>query len=809
MSNQFDKFFSEEMMGAAEVFPIISLDERSQDIQLEEGAVLPILPLRNMVIFPGVLMPVAVARPKSLKLIRHAHENEKLIGVCSQVDKKLEDPNVNQLYEIGTAAHIVRILEMPDGSTTVILEGKLRFKLGDVVSTKPYMKARVSPLVDIMPDDKKSDGVFPALVSSIKDLATEIIVNSGMFPPETTFAIRNIESPSFLINYVSANFGFQIKDKIQLLTLDKVIDRGYSLLELLNKESQLLEIKLNIQNKAKAGIDQQQREYFLQQQMKTIQNELGGASPEQDIADFKSRASAKKWNEAVRKVFEKELRKLERTNQHSPDYSVQLNYIETMLDLPWNEYTEDNFNLDNVAKVLDADHFGMEKVKDRIIEHLAVLKLKGDMKSPIICLYGPPGVGKTSLGKSIARALGRKYVRVSLGGLHDEAEIRGHRRTYIGALPGRIMQNILKAESANPVFVLDEIDKITADYKGDPSSALLEVLDPEQNVAFHDNYLDVDFDLSKVMFIATANHLNTIPRPLLDRMELIEVSGYTQEEKVEIAKRHLIAKELDNHGLKARQVALRKPVISQIIESYTRESGVRSLNRQIAALMRKIAKMVATDAEYNPVISKEDLKTYLGVPKYSKEKYQGNDYTGVVTGLAWTQVGGEILLVESSLSKSKSPKLTLTGNLGDVMKESAMLALEYIKSHAEDLKIDPLLFDDWNVHVHVPEGAIPKDGPSAGITMVTALASAFTRRKVRKNIAMTGEITLRGKVLPVGGIKEKILAAKRAGITDIVLSKENEKDIEEIKAVYLKGLRFHYVQDIMEVLEFTLLKEKV
>ncbi len=808
MSKQFDKFFTDEMMGATEVFPIISLDERSEDIQLEDGAVLPILPLRNMVVFPGVLMPIAVARPKSLKLIRDAHENDNLIGVCTQTDKKTEDPSINQLHSIGTVAKVIRILEMPDGTTTVIIEGKLRFKLGELVKTKPYMQVRVTPLIEVVPEDSKPEDVFPALVSSIKDLSVEMISNSGMMPPEITFAIRNIENPSFLINYISSNFSFPIKDKIKLLEFDAILDRGYSLLELLNKESQLLEIKMNIQNKVKAGIDQQQREYFLQQQMKTIQNELGGASPEQDIADFRERAANKKWGEQVQKTFEKELKRLERTNQHSPDYSVQLNYIETMLDLPWNEYTKDNFNLKHAVKVLDADHFGMEKVKDRIIEHLAVLKLKGDMKSPIICLYGPPGVGKTSLGKSIAKALNRKYVRVSLGGLHDEAEIRGHRRTYIGAMPGRIMQNILKAESSNPVFVLDEIDKITSDYKGDPSSALLEVLDPEQNMAFHDNYLDVDYDLSKVLFIATANHLNNIPRPLLDRMELIEVSGYTQEEKVEIAKRHLVQKELENHGLKSKHISLRKPVIAQMIESYTRESGVRSLNRQIAALMRKIAKMVATETDYNPIISKDDLKTYLGAPRFSKDKYQGNDYPGVVTGLAWTQVGGEILFIESSLSKTKTPRLTLTGNLGDVMKESAMLALEYIKSQADILNIDAELFDTRNVHVHVPEGAIPKDGPSAGITMVTALASAFTRRKVRKHIAMTGEITLRGKVLPVGGIKEKILAAKRAGITDIILSTNNQKDIDEIKAVYLKGLKFHYVDDIMEVLDFALLKSK-
>ncbi len=808
MNIRFDDFFSEDMMGSSDVFPIISLDESSYEISLNSGEVLPILPLRNMVIYPGVLLPVSVARPKSLKLVRHAHENDGLIGVCTQIDKKHEDPTIDQLYQMGTVAKVVRILEMPDNSTTVILEGKRRFRLGEQTTTKPYMKAKVHLVDDVLPEDNNT-GIFQALVSSIKDLATNIINNSGFLPPETSFAIRNIENPVFLINYVCVNFGLNVKEKIHLLEIDEILERGYQLLELLNKESQLLELKMSIQNKAKEGIDQQQREYFLQQQMKTIQNELGGSSPEQDVADFKQRAAAKKWNEATSKIFDKELKKLERMSQHSPDYSTQLNYIETMLDLPWNEFTEDNFNLKNAKKVLDTDHFGLETVKDRIIEHLAVLKLKGDMKSPIICLYGPPGVGKTSLGKSIARALNRKYIRVSLGGLHDEAEIRGHRRTYIGALPGRIMQNIQKAESANPFFVLDEIDKVTADYKGDPSSALLEVLDPEQNTTFHDNYLDVDFDLSKVMFVATANNLNTIPRPLLDRMELIEVSGYTQEEKVEIARRHLINKELENHGLKAGQVVLSKIVLQNLIESYTRESGVRELSRQIASLMRKIAKLVATGEKYNVELTVEDLKKYLGAPRYSRDKYQGNEYAGVVTGLAWTQVGGEILFVESSLSKSKSPRLTLTGNLGDVMKESAMLALEYIKSHAENLDIDPLLFDEWNVHVHVPEGAIPKDGPSAGITMVTALASAFTKRKVRKNLAMTGEITLRGKVLPVGGIKEKILAAKRAGITDIILCADNQKDIDEIKPIYLKGLKFHYVTDIMEVINFALLDEKI
>ncbi len=807
MSNRFDRSFSDEVeMGETDMFPVISLDDRSSEITTKSGDVLPILPLRNMVIYPGVLLPVSVARSKSLKLVRSVHENDGLMGVCTQLDKKIEDPTADELFQVGTIAHIVRILEMPDGSTTVILEGKKRFYLKEVVSEKPFMQARVEVLEDKAPD--LNDHLFLALISSIKDLTSKIITNSGIIPPEISFAIKNIENPTFLINYICVNFGLNVKDKQRLLEIIDVKERGYQLLELLSKEAQLVEIKMAIQNKAREGIDQQQREYFLQQQMKTIQSELGESSVEQEVEDFRERAAKKKWNEIVAREFERELKKLERMNQHAPDYSTQLNYIETMLNLPWNEYTKDSFNLKKAKRTLDRDHFGMETVKERILEYLAVLKLKGDMKSPIVCLYGPPGVGKTSLGKSIADALNRKYVRVSLGGLHDEAEIRGHRRTYIGAMPGRIIQNIQKAESSNPVFVLDEIDKVSADYKGDPSSALLEVLDPEQNTTFHDNYLDVDFDLSKVMFIATANNLGSIPRPLLDRMELIEVSGYTQEEKTEIALKHLVSKELKNHGLTDEQFVLTRPIVHLLIQNYTRESGVRELNRQIAGLMRKVAKNVASNIPYNVELTEEDLKTYLGVPRYNHEKYEGNEYAGVVTGLAWTQVGGEILVVESSLSRSKSPKLTLTGNLGDVMKESAMLALEYIKAHADKLGIDSAMFDEWNVHVHVPEGAIPKDGPSAGVTMATALASAFTKRKVRKNIAMTGEITLRGRVLPVGGIKEKILAAKRAGITDIVLCEYNRKDIEEIKAVYLKGLKFHYVNDLMEVIDFALLKEK-
>ena len=806
MSKSIKKIYVDNMEETGEMIPIISLDDRvgDEEFDLKSGEILPVLSLRNMVIFPGVLTPVSVARPKSLKLIREARENDTLIGVCTQIDTNIEDPTVEQLYPMGAIAQIVRILEMPDNSTTVILEGKRRFRLGEIVQEKPYLKAHVEVV-----EEKKfntKDKNFQALIASIKEIATNVINKSGTMPPETTFAIRNIENPVFLINYVCSNLGFDVKDKQRLLEINDPSKRGYELLELLNKESQLLDLKLSIQNKVKEDIDQQQREYYLQQQMKTIQHELGDLSPEEDLEDLRDRASKKKWGEAVEKTFNREFKKLQRMHPNAPDFSTQLNYLETLLDLPWNEYTKDNFNLKHAKKILDKDHFGMETVKERILEHLAVLKLKGDMKSPIICLYGPPGVGKTSLGRSVASALNRKYARVSLGGLHDEAEIRGHRRTYIGALPGRIIQNILKAESANPVFVLDEIDKVTADYKGDPSSALLEVLDPEQNMAFHDNYLDVDFDLSKVLFIATANNLNTIPRPLLDRMELIEVSGYTQEEKVEIAVRHLIPKELENHGLTDEQFVLAKPVIQVLIEKYTRESGVRSLDRQIASLMRKVAKKVASNEKYNIELTEEDLKTYLGAPRYSSDKYEGNDYTGVVTGLAWTQVGGEILFIESSLSKSKSPKLTLTGNLGDVMKESAILALEYIKSHANKLKIKPELFEEMSVHIHVPEGAIPKDGPSAGITMVTSLVSSFTGRKVRKNLAMTGEITLRGKVLPVGGIKEKILAAKRAGITDIILCADNQKDVDEIRKTYLKGLRLHYVRDIMEVVDYALLK---
>lgn len=799
-----DKFVFGDIIKDTEIFPLFEADDQNAgDFQLDSGEILPILPLRNMVLFPGVLLPVAVARPKSLKLVRSVYEAEKPIGVCTQVDKNVEEPEISDLYPMGVAAKIVRIFEMPDNSVTIILEGKKRFQLGEPAGKRNYLKAHVTTVEEELPD--ANDTHFIALVSNIRDTAIKIINNIGNVPQEATFALRNIDSPIALVNYICVNFGIALAEKQRLLAIDKVQERAYQLLELLNKEAQLLEIKMSIQDKAKEDIDRQQREYFLQQQMQTIQKELGGFSPEKDVADFRERAKQKKWDAKVAEQFEKELGKLERTSQHSPDYSVQLNYIETMLSLPWNEYTEDNFNLKRAQKILDHDHFGMETVKERILEYLSVLKLKGDMKSPIICLYGPPGVGKTSLGKSVASALNRQYVRMSLGGLHDEAEIRGHRRTYIGALPGRIIQNLQKAKSANPVFVLDEIDKLSADYKGDPSSALLEVLDPEQNSAFHDNFLDADFDLSKVLFIATANNINNIPRPLLDRMEMIEMSGYLLEEKIEIARKHLIPKELENHGVKPEQLQFSKTVIKQIIDDYTRESGVRELNRQIQSVIRKVVKKIAMEEEYNTNLTTEDIKTYLGAPRFSRDKYEGNDYTGIVTGLAWTQVGGEILFIECSLSPSKTPKLTLTGNLGDVMKESAILALEYIKSHAKDLDIDANLFETNSVHIHVPEGAIPKDGPSAGITMTTAMVSALKQHKVRKNLAMTGEITLRGKVLPVGGIKEKILAAKRAGITDIVLCVDNRKDVEEIKPIYVKGLTFHYVRDIKEVIDFAIL----
>lgn len=792
------------------VMPILTecdVDEDFTEGIEKVGDTIPILPLRNMVLFPGVALPVIIGRPKSMRLIKEAVHKKSLIGVVCQKEMDTEDPVLEDLYTTGVIADIVRVLEMPDGSTTVILQGKKRFELNELTETDPYLSGKITVLEDTKPD--KTDREFEALISTIKDLTIKMLGAVAEPPRDLIFSIKNNKNVLYVVNFSCSNIPSGSAEKQQLLLIGDLKERAYRLLFILNREYQLVELKASIQMKTHEDINQQQKEYFLQQQIKTIQEELGGNINELEIKELREKASRKKWPAEVAQVFEKELRKLERLHPQSPDYSVQTQYVQNIVNLPWNEYSKDNFNLSHAQKVLDRDHYGLEKVKERIIEHLAVLKLKGDMKSPIICLYGPPGVGKTSLGRSIAEALRRKYVRVSLGGLHDEAEIRGHRRTYIGAMCGRIIQNIQKAGTSNPVFILDEIDKITNDFKGDPASALLEVLDPEQNNAFHDNYLDIDYDLSKVMFIATANNLNTISQPLLDRMELIEVSGYIMEEKVEIAAKHLVPKQMDVHGLKKGSVKFPKKTLQVIVEAYTRESGVRELDKKIAKIMRKLARKVASDEPIPTSIKPEDLYEYLGAVEYSRDKYQGNDYAGVVTGLAWTAVGGEILFVESSLSKGKGSKLTLTGNLGDVMKESAMLALEYIHAHAAQFNINEELFENWNVHVHVPEGAIPKDGPSAGITMVTSLVSAFTQRKVKKNLAMTGEITLRGKVLPVGGIKEKILAAKRAGIKELILCKENEKDINEIKLEYLKGLVFHYVSDIQQVVDLALLREKV
>ena len=801
LSNDAEEFDSE-------FIPMISENDEDQLLkQADLPESLPILPLRNMVLFPGVVMPVTIGRSKSLKLVRETYQKEALLGVFTQIDSNVDDPGANDLHTIGLVARIVRILEMPDNTTTVIVQGMKRCELDELVSTEPYLQGRVK-IIEEAPYIK-DDREFEALIQAIKELSIKIIKNSGNMPHEATFAIRNIEQPFALVNFICSNFALKLQDKLNLLKMNDFKDRCYKLLEIMTRESQLLELKVSIQSKASENINQQQREYFLQQQIKTIQDELGGNTQEQDIIEMRNKGLKKKWAKEVGETFEKELAKLERTSPHSPDYSTQLNYLNYLLDLPWNEYSKDNFNLKRAAKVLDRDHYGLDKVKERILEHLAVLKLKGDMKSPIICLYGPPGVGKTSLGKSVAEALGRKYVRVSLGGLHDEAEIRGHRRTYIGAMPGRIIQNLIKAGTSNPVFILDEIDKIGNDFRGDPSSALLEVLDPEQNYAFHDNFIDIDFDLSKVLFIATCNNLSTVSAPLRDRMEIIDISGYLAEEKVEIAHKHLIPKELSNHGIPADKLQINKPAIKEIIESYTRESGVRELDKKIAKIMRKVAGKVASDDHFTETITPDKIKDYLGMVEFSRDTYQGNEYAGVVTGLAWTSVGGEILFIESSLSKGKAGKLTLTGNLGEVMKESAVIALEYIKSHASKLNIDDAVFENWNVHIHVPEGAIPKDGPSAGVTMVTSLVSSFTQRKVRENLAMTGEITLRGRVMPVGGIKEKILAAKRAGIKEIILCNENRKDIEDIKDIYIKGLKFHFVKDIREVLNIALLDELV
>ncbi|HEY8365993.1 MAG TPA: endopeptidase La [Bacteroidia bacterium] len=764
---------------------------------------LPILPLRNTVLYPGVVIPITVGRDKSIKLIQDANKGNKLIGVATQKDVQIEDPDFKDLHKIGTVAQILKMLKMPDGTTTCILQGRRKIGLVDEVTNTPYFKATYSIISDKKPSEK--DDEFNAIMSNVKDLAIQIIEQSPEIPTEATFAIKNIDSPSFLLHFICSNINASIFEKQQLLEFNSVKERALKVLELLSKELSILELKNQIRNKVKTDIDKQQRDYFLHQQLRQIQEELGEGSTK-EIENLKTRAESKKWSAEVADVFNKEIAKLERTNPASPDYGVSMNYVELLLDLPWNEYTEDIFDLKRAKEILDRDHFGMDKVKKRIIEHLAVLKLKGDMRSPILCLVGPPGVGKTSLGKSVAEALGRKYVRVALGGLKDESEIRGHRKTYIGAMPGRIIHNIKKVKSSNPVFILDELDKISSSLNGDPSSALLEVLDPEQNTTFHDNYLDLDYDLSKVFFIATANSLNSIQSALLDRMEVIQLSGYSLEEKVEIALRHLAKKQAAENGISKSDLKLNKKNVAYIIDNYTRESGVRNLERKIGAVARYIAVKKASGEPIPTSISTKLIEEILG-PPYGREKYIGNEFAGVVAGLGWTPVGGDILYIESLITKGRG-KLTLTGSLGNVMKESALLAFEYFKSKSKDFGIPYALFEHTNIHIHVPEGATPKDGPSAGITMFTSIASAFTQRLVKDKLAMTGEITLRGEVLPVGGIKEKILAAKRGGITDIILCHKNQKDVLEIEQEYLEGLTFHYVSRMEEVAKIALTNKK-
>ena len=789
----------------SEFFPLMSSEDEEEMNNEALPEILSILPLRNTVLFPGVVIPITVGRDKSIKLIRDANKGKRMIGVVSQQDVGIEDPTFDQLNKVGTIALIIKMLQMPDGNTTVILQGKKRFILKDEVQSVPYIKATIEPFKEVK---HKEDKEFKAMISSIKDMAMSIIQLSPNIPSEAGIAIRNIESTSFLINFISSNMNADMIAKQQLLEETNLRNRANLVLEHLTLDLQMLELKNQIQSKVRVDLDKQQRDYFLNQQLKTIQEELGGNTPDLEIDSLKLRATKKKWAKEVKDHFNKELEKLARTNPAAADYSVQINYLELLLDLPWNEFTKDNFDLKRAQKVLDKDHFGLDKVKQRIIEYLAVLKLKHDMKAPILCLVGPPGVGKTSLGKSIAKALGRKYVRMALGGIRDEAEIRGHRKTYIGAMPGRIIQSVKKAGAANPVFILDEIDKVGNDFRGDPSSALLEVLDPEQNSTFYDHYVEMDFDLSNVMFIATANSLSSIQPALLDRMEIIEVNGYTIEEKVEIAKQHLVPKQREAHGLKTKDVVIKPDIIEKVIVDYTRESGVRALEKKLGSLVRGVAKNIAMEEPYNPTVNKSEVEKILGAPIYDKDLYEGNDVAGVVTGLAWTSVGGDILFIEASLSPGKG-RLTLTGSLGDVMKESVTIALAYLRAHSSYFDIDPRLFDQWDIHVHVPAGATPKDGPSAGVTMLTALTSAFTQRKIKPHLAMTGEITLRGRVLPVGGIKEKILAAKRANIKEIILCASNRKDILEIKEDYIKDLQFHYVTAMREVIDLALLNEKV
>ncbi len=799
--------FSDLIDSETEFIPLLSSEDEEAMNMEEVPEILPVLPLRNTVLFPGVVIPITVGRDKSIKLIREFYKGTRIIGVVAQKDAAIEDPEFTDLHTVGTVAYIIKILQMPDGSNTAIIQGKRRFTINELVQSDPYIMASVTAFeAPIIPQE---NGEFSALISSLKDLAIQIVTKSPNIPSEAAFAIKNIESPSFLVHFISSNLNIELADKQKLLEVSDLTECANLVLSYLTKELQVADLKQHIQNKVKTDLDKQQRDFILNQQLKTIQEELGGSPNAQEINSLREQAKEKKWSKEVSDVFEKEMNKLQRMHPMAAEYSIQTNYLETLVQLPWGEYTMDNLDLHHAQRILDEDHFGLEKVKERIIEHLAVIKLKRDLKSPILCLVGPPGVGKTSLGKSIARALGRKYTRMSLGGLRDESELRGHRKTYIGAMPGRILQSLKKVKSSNPVFVLDEIDKVMGmNINGDPQAALLEVLDPEQNVAFYDNYLEIEFDLSRIMFIATANTLSTIHPALRDRMEIIDIPGYLLEEKVEIAIRHLLPKQLNDHGVKKSQLQFNKALLQKIIEDYTRESGVRSLEKSIAKIIRSKVKSIVSNEKFNKKLSEADLKKIMGIPIFQAEKYITNEIAGVVTGLAWTMAGGEILFIEVSLSRGKGD-LTLTGNLGDVMKESASIALAYLKAHSEVFGIDPGVFQFWNVHIHVPEGATPKDGPSAGITMFTALASAFTQRKVRERLAMTGEITLRGKVLPVGGIKEKMLAARRANLTDIVLSKENQKDIEEIKADYVKGLRFHYIDEMKEIKDIALLKERV
>jgi len=790
----------------AELIPLLTAEDEEEMNSEKLPETLAILPLRNTVLFPGVVIPITAGRDSSIALIKDANNGNKIIGVVSQKDADVEEPGVGDINTLGTVARILRVLQMPDGNTTVIIQGKKRFEVAEILTEKPYMTATVREASEDRPEPMNQE--FDAIIESVKELALKIIKDNPNIPSDASFAIKNIQSDSFLINFVSSNLSVGVKEKQELLEIPSLQERALAILKYMNVELQKLELKNDIQSKVRTDLDQQQREYFLHQQMKTIQEELGGASYEEEIDEMRQKAKKKKWGKKVEEHFTKELSKMQRMNPQVAEYSIQRNYLDLFLDLPWNHFSKDKFDIKRAQKILDRDHYGLEDVKRRIIEYLAVLKLRNDMKSPILCFYGPPGVGKTSLGKSIAEALGREYVRISLGGLRDEAEIRGHRKTYIGAMPGRIIQSLKKTGTSNPVFILDEIDKLSNSNQGDPSSAMLEVLDPEQNNDFHDNFLEMGYDLSKVMFVATANNLSNIQPALLDRMEIINVTGYTIEEKVEIAKRHLLPKQLKEHGLSDKHLKIGKAQLEKIVEGYTRESGVRSLEKQLAKMVRYAAKSIAIEEEYEVKVSNEIVEKVLGAPKMERDKYENNDVAGVVTGLAWTSVGGDILFIESILSKGKG-LLNITGNLGKVMKESATIAMEYIKSNAELFGIEPNVFENYNVHIHVPEGATPKDGPSAGVTMLTSLVSLFTQKKVKKSIAMTGEITLRGKVLPVGGIKEKILAAKRARIKEIILCEENKRDILEIKEEYLKGLTFHYVSDMYEVIQLALTDQNV